>query len=606
MKAKELLSRYRSGERNFRGVDLSGESLRGMNLAGIDLSGANLNKTDLRSTKFTDARLVGTQLCEAKTGTQRRWMVLTLGVAMVLSAITSLFLGLITVLFLSSIVESTGNIADSRWGSVAFGIFGLGSVAITLYFNYRKGILATLSTVTVVAAVAIASSVAGTDTSTVVVCGAVAVAIAGAVGNAIAVTSAGAVGSAVAVAGAVGSAITVTATVIVAVANENEALTIVIAVVVVLLITAFNFLISRRALAGDLRDKIIRDLAVGLAALGGTSFHKANLTDANFSKATVKSAHFRNALLTRTCFHLTQKLHLSRAYKTPLANRTALNLLVSLCPEPGKSYVGLNLKGANLSNALLADINLTEADLSDATLEGADLQRADLTKLQALGTNFAQADLTAACLESWNIDSTTQLKGAICDHVYLLRNQQERRPNSGTFAPGEFTKLFEEVLNTIDLIFRDGMDWRAFMQTFQTLQVEQSGAKLEIQSIENKGDGVMVVRLNAAPDADKPAIHAAFKQEYALKLAAVEQEYKALLAGKDQALAQKEEIIELHRQKSADMTRIAESLAQRPVTVDVSATASSRAGDETINIEGNVDRSVVRIGDGDDEVTAAE
>ena len=54
------------------------------------------------------------------------------------------------------------------------------------------------------------------------------------------------------------------------------------------------------------------------------------------------------------------------------------------------------------------------------------------------------------------------------------------------------------------------------------------------------------------------------------------------------------------------MTRIAESLAQRPVTVDVSATASSRAGDEAINIEGNVDRSVVRIGDGDNEVSVAE
>jgi uncharacterized protein YjbI with pentapeptide repeats len=37
MKAKELLSRYRQGERNFREVDLSGESLRGANLAGIDL-----------------------------------------------------------------------------------------------------------------------------------------------------------------------------------------------------------------------------------------------------------------------------------------------------------------------------------------------------------------------------------------------------------------------------------------------------------------------------------------------------------------------------------------------------------------------------------------
>ena len=131
------------------------------------------------------------------------------------------------------------------------------------------------------------------------------------------------------------------------------------------------------------------------------------------------------------------------------------------------------------------------------------MQRANLTKVQALGTCFHQTNLNAACLEAWNIDSTTQLAGAICEHVYLLQNHQERRPSSGTFAPGEFTKLFEEVLSTIDLIFRDGIDWRAFLQTFQDIQVQHEGANLEIQSIENKGDGVMVVRLNANPETDK-------------------------------------------------------------------------------------------------------
>ena len=120
-----------------------------------------------------------------------------------------------------------------------------------------------------------------------------------------------------------------------------------------MLITFLNFVISRRALSGDPRDKLIRDLAVGLSALGGTSFRGADLTNANFSKATVKSAHFKGAKLTRTRFHLSKKLHLSRAYDTSLANRTALNLLVSLRPEPGKSYVSLNLKGANLSHAEL-------------------------------------------------------------------------------------------------------------------------------------------------------------------------------------------------------------------------------------------------------------
>jgi uncharacterized protein YjbI with pentapeptide repeats len=80
---------------------------------------------------------------------------------------------------------------------------------------------------------------------------------------------------------------------------------------------------------------------------------------------------------------------------------------------------------------------------TSANLQGAWLERANLTKTQALNTNFHEAHLTGACLEAWNINSTTQLNGAICDYVYLLNNHQERRPNSGEFAPGEFTKLFQ-------------------------------------------------------------------------------------------------------------------------------------------------------------------
>ncbi len=549
MKAKELLSRYRQGERNFREVDLRGELLRGMNLAGIDLSGANLMKTDLRGTQFTDAKLAGAQFCESSTGTRRRWSVLVILLALALSGLAASLTGIFVAFFLIAIIEpSQATFSDNESAEVIAGTAGLGVIAIALYFNYRQGLLATLG----------------------------AVAFAGA-GD-----------------------------------SSNVLLIVALTVAMVLLITFLNFIISRRALSGDPRDKPIRDLAVGLSSLGGTSFRGADLTDANFSEATVKSAHFKGAQLTRTCFHLSKKLHLSRAYQTSLANRTALNLLVSLRPEPKKSYVGLNLKGANLSNAQLADINLTEADLSEATLEGADMQRANLTKVQALGTCFHQTDLNAACLEAWNIDSTTQLAGTICEHIYLLQNQQERRPSSGTFAPGEFTKLFEEVLNTIDLIFRDGIDWRAFLQTFQNIQVQHEGANLEIQSIENKGDGVMVVRLNANPEADKSTIHQAFKQQYQKALKAVERKYKALLQSKEQEIQHKEALIDLHRQQSADMTLITKSLAERPVTVDVNATAKSEAmqgndQSQSVTVGGdfniNADNSIVSLRDTSGQVS---
>lgn len=45
-----------------------------------------------------------------------------------------------------------------------------------------------------------------------------------------------------------------------------------------------------------------------------------------------------------------------------------------------------------------------------------------------------------------------------------------------------------------DLIFREGVDWRAFIYSFKKVQVENSETELTIQRIENKGDGVFIVR----------------------------------------------------------------------------------------------------------------
>ncbi len=386
-------------------------------------------------------------------------------------------------------------------------------------------------------------------------------------------------------------------------ASNNIALIVILTIATIILFSGVNFIVARRALAGDPRDRLIRDMAVSLASFGGTSFRHANLTDATFSHAVLKGAHFQAATLRRTCFHLSNKLHLSRAYTTILANRTALNLLVSLKPEKEKSYVGLSLKGAFLENADLADLNLTEADISHATLAHADLQRATLTKTQALGTNFTATNLTAACVEAWNIDNTTHLDGAICDHIYLLENQQERRPHTGDFAPSEFTKLFEEVLNTVDLIFRDGIDWQAFLQTFKEVQVQHEGAALEIQSIENKGDGVMVVRLNADPAADKEQIHLAFTQGYNKALAEAEQKYKAELQAAQITIEHQTEIIDLHRQNSADVKAIAMQMAQQSITIEAKAISESKAMEgndqsQNINVGGdfNADNSIVNFG----------
>ncbi len=70
--------------------------------------------------------------------------------------------------------------------------------------------------------------------------------------------------------------------------------------------------IGRSALKGDERYALIRSFVVAFVATGGTNFQGANLTDTIFTRATLKNADFRKAILTGTCFREARKLNLAR------------------------------------------------------------------------------------------------------------------------------------------------------------------------------------------------------------------------------------------------------------------------------------------------------
>ena len=61
-----------------------------------------------------------------------------------------------------------------------------------------------------------------------------------------------------------------------------------------------------------MRDPWLRKIVIAFAAMGGTSFYKATVTDADFTGATLKNVNFNRAILTRTCFKDTVKLNLAR------------------------------------------------------------------------------------------------------------------------------------------------------------------------------------------------------------------------------------------------------------------------------------------------------
>ncbi|MBW4670880.1 MAG: pentapeptide repeat-containing protein [Cyanomargarita calcarea GSE-NOS-MK-12-04C] len=304
---------------------------------------------------------------------------------------------------------------------------------------------------------------------------------------------------------------------------------------------------------GDEKFALLRKIAISLAAVGGTSFKASNLTDADFTGATLKNTDFRNTKIIRTNFHLAKNLDRARVENTILIDPKVRDLLVTK-RGASQSFVGYNLLGANLVGADLSYIDLTESDISEATFQGASLESANLTKTQAIKTNFQNAIFTAACLEAFNIDSTTNIEGVICRYVYLLNNQKERRPNNGEFAPGEFTKLFQVAINTVDLIFRNGLNLQALSAAFAKVKIENRDISLTIKSIENKGNGIVLVRVDVPESANKAKIHADFTQNYELALNTLEAKYQAELNSKDQQIA-------LYRQHQADLKELIQMIA---------------------------------------------
>lgn len=558
--------------------DYAGQNLQGRSFKDQNLTGANFSKADIRGANFTDAILKDADFTGAKAGLQRIWLIRLLIISYLMSAILAVFSILI-----GSFLQQFFYAKSSE--NFFAGIISLVILTAFYILTIRKGLTAGFGFLAGALAFIPAGGFAGgyIFTGVTTVAGilsfsgglifaltfAVTVAFAFTFALTFALAGAFAFIFAIAFAFALTFVLAFLALPLVQVTGALLSLTFTLALAFTLagVFTLFSAYIGWYSLVGDEKYAWVRLISIAFAATGGTSFHGADLTDAYFTGAILKNTDFRKANLTRTRFYEAKKLDFARVDHPTLTNQGVLNLLVTGNGRR-KSYAGANLKGANLIGADLKEANLKDADITEATFQGACLEWTNLTLAQAVGTNFTSAQMTGACVEAWNIESTTKLDNVDCRFIYLLENpkpetdNRERRPSNGEFKPGEFTKLFEEVLSTVDLIFRDGIDWKAFVTAFKKVQVENEGTELAIQSIENKGDGVVVVKVAVPDDADKEKIHSNFTQKYQLALQAVEEKYKSQLQAKDEQIV-------IYRQQSADMKEIVSLLANKPINVKV-------------------------------------
>ncbi|MEO1373834.1 MAG: pentapeptide repeat-containing protein [Cyanobacteria bacterium J06635_10] len=566
-------------------LNFSKQNLQGSSFKGQNLTGANFSCCDIRGVDFTGANLTKADFSYTKAGLNNYWVV----ISFLLSLILGFFVGAIATLICSFLCSSNANDqivgAIVITGCITFLIISvvkgfanafINVLGILAVFGIFTGIISVTFNQVVVGniSVSIATNVSLSIISVVLITVFLSLIIA--------LTSTKIVASSLisAILTAIFIPLFAKSEIAVNIAQKGW-LGITLTLGITVLIMLLCPMISRRILAGEENYTFIRRIAIATAAISGTSFRGANLTKANFTGAILRNTDFRKADLTNTIWHQAKKIELARLDNTILDNPTVRDLLISKITNnnsyenislEGANLVDLDLKNVNLKNANLSKANLagaklskadlTEANLTQANLQGACLEESILTKTQAIGTDFTQAYFTGARgLGTWNIDGTTKLDGVNCRFVYLeeklkIGEESERRPQSGEFAPGEFTKLFQVVINTVDLIFRNGLNVEALSTALKDVQTKNQNIPLKIQSIENKGDGFVVVKVNVPQEVDRAKIHSQLKQNYEQQLTAIEAKYRAELQGK-------QEQIEIYRQKSSEMAEIAKLLAKK-------------------------------------------
>lgn len=309
----------------------------------------------------------------------------------------------------------------------------------------------------------------------------------------------------------------------------------------------------------DLRNVKLSRADLSRANLSNADLSHADLSKANLSDANLSNANFSNSNLFNAEFYCADLSFANFACASLLnANFFRSNLIranftdASFCST---DFIDANLKDANLNHAQLYKAKLTRADLSNADLSKANLSDAKLERVIALGTNFAEATLTGVCIQNWVIDTETNFEGVICDYIYLKDGQQERRPLNGNFSAYEFSTLLQKSLETIDLIFVDGIDWQAFFQSFQQLRSQFGEQEIGIQAIEKKDAGAFVVRLEASSEADKSVIESTAKELYKRDLQLIEASYQAQLQIQGEQLQHA-------RQNNSQLMRIVEVMAE--------------------------------------------
>jgi uncharacterized protein YjbI with pentapeptide repeats len=619
--------------RSFRGQDLSRSDFSGVNLSGADftdaiLDGADLSHADLRGTNFRRSSLVGANLSYSRSGipnSHARILRITLLIFAVSLGISAGFIGSSAAGLLtneSKIFEPFSQIKFFiPWGTISGGLGIAYSIFMVFALRLEKPVISIVIGVGILVMMNIALSVAVISacqqaSKTWEIAGNMVITIGG---SAVLVLFQSIftilclsivkgmlrndrqllLTTVLGISIALGSAINTGSS------DQMRIIILIISSAIVWTVFSIKKFVSMNKDGYNFFDKI----AIYISSYYGTCFNRSNLSNANLESALLADTNLSGANLTHTNFHRARHIDLARVDRTILRNYLVRNLLVTRTGN-NRNYKNCDLHGAYLVNADLRNANFTGADLHNANLSHSQLTSANLTRTIALDTNFQSATLTGACIEDWSIDRTTKLADISCDYIYLKSQHRERSPGSGTFKPGDFTRLFQEVWHTVELIFQHGIDWTSFNTAWQQIQIENEGLPLAIHSIERKGEGTIVVKVEVPLNIDKTKLHQDFNAAYDLQLQSIKERHQVELAGRDREIAiyQSQQVQLNHILQSLVAPAIIESKPEQLVTIKLGQRDINRNLAVTVEIgDRGLSSSASAIGvlENEDEVVAA-
>ena len=507
MKASKLLERYAKGQRKFPGINLVGKSFEGQNLSNVDFSiadlrGANfsaanlteaiLSNADIEGTNFTNTDLTKAKLIGVQTGLSK--------IGKIFSLILSLILVILSVIYLFIVATFTIHYFSAetiKEDTLEPGVYFLSIFLCCLYYLIASKNLVAMSLMTSVLVMLIIFAVGKSEVIRAAVVGYIVllVPLIATVATIIVARMVGVIWAVflaltalilVLLIGLRAVGILAKTSIIAKTSFSFIVITIGIMIIAIIFLTIYIYMRWRsdtselplilqiktfianllgnnypgQTLTSNKQLKFrglefifARQITNLIATFFGTNFRNARLTDADFSSANLEHTNLLTDKLTRTRFHKAKNIHLARVGKNILNDPIIRDLVVNETKN-NKSFVGLNLQGVNLAGFDLIGADFTNANLNEANLKGAYLTNANLKLTRVFGTDFTQAEMTGACLEKLQYDSTTIFKEVVCKFIFLQDGNRNRNPSDPdrNFNPGDFEKHFQQTANILPIL----------------------------------------------------------------------------------------------------------------------------------------------------------